>query len=168
MLYEFPMLNFPAKDLKQVSPHQEMHLLLRWLTQFLLVQLPLRSAQTLYESAVAFGMRKALQTEQGKNEMEGRIQTLETDVKDLERQVRACRGAAEWVMLTAQRVLTGDRQCMPWTKYKGWDGLCMSRLICHCGWLLLCRCKSGSSSVTQLRSVRTSAVRLRQRSTRRR
>jgi dynein light intermediate chain len=30
--------------------------------------------QTLYESAVAFGMRKALQTEQGKSEMEARIQ----------------------------------------------------------------------------------------------
>ena len=45
-------------------------------------------AQTLYESAVAFGMRKALQTEQGKNEMEARIQTLEGDVKDLERQVQ--------------------------------------------------------------------------------
>jgi dynein light intermediate chain len=43
--------------------------------------------QTLYESAVAFGMRKALQTEQGKNEMEGRIQSLEGEVKDLERQV---------------------------------------------------------------------------------
>ncbi len=47
-----------------------------------------RSPQTLYESAVAFGMRKALQTEQGKNEMESRIQQLEADNKDLERQVR--------------------------------------------------------------------------------
>ena len=43
--------------------------------------------QTLYESAVAFGIRKALQTEQGKSEMEGRITQLESDVKDLERQV---------------------------------------------------------------------------------
>jgi dynein light intermediate chain, axonemal len=41
----------------------------------------------LYESAVAFGMRKALQTEQGKSEMEARIQQLEGDNKDLERQV---------------------------------------------------------------------------------
>ena len=30
--------------------------------------------QTLYESAVAFGMRKALQTEQGKSELESRVQ----------------------------------------------------------------------------------------------
>ncbi len=47
----------------------------------------LPGVQTLYESAVAFGMRKALQTEQGKNEMESRIQQLEGDNKDLERQV---------------------------------------------------------------------------------
>lgn len=45
------------------------------------------SPQTLYESAVAFGIRKALQTEQGKSEMEGRITQLDSDVKDLERQV---------------------------------------------------------------------------------
>mmetsp|Transcript_23609 Transcript_23609/g.70137 ORF Transcript_23609/g.70137 Transcript_23609/m.70137 type:complete len:251 (-) Transcript_23609:497-1249(-) len=48
--------------------------------------------QTLYESAVAFGMRKALQTEQGKSEMEQRITTQDADIKDLERQV------AEWKM----------------------------------------------------------------------
>jgi hypothetical protein len=48
--------------------------------------------QTLYESAVAFGIRKALQTEQGKSEMEGRITTLESDVKDLERQVWGSQG----------------------------------------------------------------------------
>ena len=43
--------------------------------------------QTLYESSVAFGMRKALQTEQGKAEMEQRIQQLEAENKELERQV---------------------------------------------------------------------------------
>lgn len=43
--------------------------------------------QTLYESSIAFGMRKALQTEQGKGDMEGRIGTLEADTKDFERQV---------------------------------------------------------------------------------
>lgn len=52
------------------------------------MRMTIAAYQTLYESAVAFGMRKALQTEQGKNEMEGRIQTLEGDVKDLERQVQ--------------------------------------------------------------------------------
>ena len=47
-----------------------------------------RMLQTLYESSIAFGMRKALQTEQGKGDMEGRIGTLEADTKDFERQVR--------------------------------------------------------------------------------
>ena len=32
-------------------------------------------------------MRKALQTEQGKGDMEGRIGTLEAETKDFERQV---------------------------------------------------------------------------------
>jgi hypothetical protein len=43
--------------------------------------------QTLYESSLAFGMRKALQTEQGKGEMAARIEQLETNERDLERQV---------------------------------------------------------------------------------
>lgn len=34
-------------------------------------------------------MRKALQTEQGKGDMEGRIGTLEADTKDFERQVKS-------------------------------------------------------------------------------
>ena len=41
--------------------------------------------QTLYESAVAFGMRKALQAEQGRSELLARIDQLE---------VRARQGAA--------------------------------------------------------------------------
>ena len=43
--------------------------------------------QTLYESSVAFGMRKALQAEQGKADMETKIKELEEEKKDLERQV---------------------------------------------------------------------------------
>lgn len=52
------------------------------------MRMTIAAYQTLYESAVAFGMRKALQTEQGKNEMETKINSLEGDVKDLERQVQ--------------------------------------------------------------------------------
>lgn len=52
------------------------------------MRMTIAAYQTLYESAVAFGMRKALQTEQGKSEMETRIGQLEADVKDLERQVQ--------------------------------------------------------------------------------
>ncbi|CAH8429471.1 unnamed protein product [Schistosoma mattheei] len=43
--------------------------------------------QTLYESSIAFGMRKALQSEQGKADMERMISDLEQEKKDLERQV---------------------------------------------------------------------------------
>lgn len=51
------------------------------------MRMTIAAYQTLYESAVAFGMRKALQTEQGKSEMESRMQALESDKSDLERQV---------------------------------------------------------------------------------
>jgi hypothetical protein len=51
------------------------------------MRMTIAAYQTLYESAVAFGIRKALQTEQGKAELETRIQQLEVENKDLERQV---------------------------------------------------------------------------------
>ena len=51
------------------------------------LRMTIAAYQTLYESSVAFGMRKALQTEQGKVEMEQRIQQLEAENKELERQV---------------------------------------------------------------------------------
>lgn len=42
------------------------------------LRMTIAAYQTLYESAVAFGMRKALQTEQGKSEMETRMQVCYT------------------------------------------------------------------------------------------
>lgn len=45
------------------------------------------SYQTLYESAVAFGIRKALLAEQGKSEMKTRIEELETENERLRRQL---------------------------------------------------------------------------------
>uniref|UniRef100_A0A7S3G8N8 Uncharacterized protein n=1 Tax=Palpitomonas bilix TaxID=652834 RepID=A0A7S3G8N8_9EUKA len=44
--------------------------------------------QTLYESSVAFGTRKSLQAEQGKAGLEPKIGGLETEKRDLERQVQ--------------------------------------------------------------------------------
>lgn len=44
--------------------------------------------QTLYESSVAFGMRKSLMSEQGKVDMEESIGRLEQDKRELEQQVR--------------------------------------------------------------------------------
>lgn len=43
--------------------------------------------QTLYESSVAFGMRKSLMSEQGKVDMEENIGQLEQDKRELEQQV---------------------------------------------------------------------------------
>ncbi len=60
--------------------------------------------QTLYESSVAFGMRKALIMEQGRAEMVSRITQLEEHEKDLERQVP---GALVRVVAVDQR---GDRE----------------------------------------------------------
>lgn len=43
--------------------------------------------QTLYESSIAFGMRKALQAEQGKADMEKRIVDLESEREELLKQL---------------------------------------------------------------------------------
>ncbi|XP_036394320.1 axonemal dynein light intermediate polypeptide 1 [Megalops cyprinoides] len=51
------------------------------------ISMTIAAYQTLYESSVAFGMRKALQAEQGKSDMEKKIQALESEKKDLEKQV---------------------------------------------------------------------------------
>ncbi|NXF82313.1 IDLC protein, partial [Sclerurus mexicanus] len=51
------------------------------------LQLTLAAYQALYESSVAFGVRKALQAEQGKALMEKRIAELEEERSELEKQV---------------------------------------------------------------------------------
>jgi len=51
------------------------------------IRMTIQAYQTLYESSIAFGMRKALQSEQKKNEMNNKIQQLEREVSDLTRQV---------------------------------------------------------------------------------
>ncbi|NXC85874.1 IDLC protein, partial [Cercotrichas coryphoeus] len=51
------------------------------------LQLTLAAYQALYESSVAFGVRKALQAEQGKAHLEKRIAELEEEKRELEKQV---------------------------------------------------------------------------------
>lgn len=51
------------------------------------IRMTIAAYQTLYESSVAFGMRKALMAEQGKADMEKKALELEEDKRDLERQV---------------------------------------------------------------------------------
>ncbi|MCO5613321.1 hypothetical protein L7F22_067597 [Adiantum nelumboides] len=51
------------------------------------LRMTIAAYQTLYESSVAFGLRKALQAECGKANMEARIQQMDTEIKELDRQV---------------------------------------------------------------------------------
>lgn len=51
------------------------------------IRMTINAYRTLYESSVAFGMRKALHSEQGKVDMQATIRNLEREKEDLERQV---------------------------------------------------------------------------------
>ncbi|KAM9408352.1 axonemal dynein light intermediate polypeptide 1-like [Pholidichthys leucotaenia] len=51
------------------------------------IQMTLAVYQTLYESSVAFGMRKALQAEEGQGDMEKKILELEKEKQDLQKQL---------------------------------------------------------------------------------
>merc|ERR1711968_221277 len=51
------------------------------------IRMTIAAYQTLYESSVAYGMRKALMAEYRKAEMEAKVKQLESEKEDLERQV---------------------------------------------------------------------------------
>mmetsp|Transcript_18251 Transcript_18251/g.35860 ORF Transcript_18251/g.35860 Transcript_18251/m.35860 type:complete len:246 (+) Transcript_18251:347-1084(+) len=51
------------------------------------IRMTIAAYQTLYESSIAFGMRKALMAEQRKAELEARIKQLRSEKKDLDQQV---------------------------------------------------------------------------------
>lgn len=51
------------------------------------IQMTIAAYQTLYESSIAFGMRKALMTEQGKVDLQQQIEQLESERRELEHQV---------------------------------------------------------------------------------
>eukprot|EP00003_Mantamonas_plastica_P002493 TRINITY_DN1188_c0_g1_i2.p2 TRINITY_DN1188_c0_g1~~TRINITY_DN1188_c0_g1_i2.p2 ORF type:complete len:187 (-),score=64.36 TRINITY_DN1188_c0_g1_i2:67-627(-) len=59
------------------------------------LKMTIAAYQTLYESSIAFGMRKALQAEQGKADMEAKIDELEVDKKELEKQVMELKATCE-------------------------------------------------------------------------
>ncbi|KAM9489219.1 axonemal dynein light intermediate polypeptide 1 [Clarias gariepinus] len=59
------------------------------------IRMTIAAYQTLYESSVAFGLRKALQAEQGKSDMEKKIADLENDKRDLERKVNEQKSKCE-------------------------------------------------------------------------
>ena len=47
------------------------------------IRMTVQAYQTLYESSIAYGMRKALMAEQKKNEMQSRIKELEDSCEEL-------------------------------------------------------------------------------------
>ena len=51
------------------------------------IKMTIQAYQTLYESSIAYGMRKALQAEQSKAEMLIKIQNIEEDCAELEEEV---------------------------------------------------------------------------------
>ncbi|XP_062847409.1 axonemal dynein light intermediate polypeptide 1 [Trichomycterus rosablanca] len=59
------------------------------------IRMTIAAYQTLYESSVAFGMRKALQAEQGKSDMEKKILDLEDEKKEHERQLNEQKAKCE-------------------------------------------------------------------------
>merc|ERR1711936_529163 len=59
------------------------------------IRMTIAAYQTLYESSIAFGMRKALQAEQGKADMEKKISELEKEKRELERSVNELKAKCE-------------------------------------------------------------------------
>jgi len=59
------------------------------------IRMTISCYQTLYESSIAFGMRKALQSEQNKVEMQARVKQFETEKRELEKQVNEWRSKSE-------------------------------------------------------------------------
>ena len=51
------------------------------------IQMTIAAYQTLYESSIAFGMRKALMAEQGKVDLQQQIEQLEAERQELEHKV---------------------------------------------------------------------------------
>ena len=48
----------------------------------------IQAYQTLYESSIAYGMRKALMAEQYKSDMENKIKSLEKECEDLDTEIQ--------------------------------------------------------------------------------
>lgn len=59
------------------------------------IRMTIAAYQTLYESSIAFGMRKALMAEQKKAELEAKIKHLQAERVELERQVVALKAKCE-------------------------------------------------------------------------
>ncbi|KAJ3255203.1 Axonemal dynein light intermediate polypeptide 1 [Boothiomyces macroporosus] len=76
------------------------------------IRMSIAAYQTLYESSVAFGMRKALQAEQGKSDMETKIKELEDEKRQLEQSVLELKAKCE-----AIEKREGERRAMEERKH---------------------------------------------------
>lgn len=74
------------------------------------IRMTIAAYQTLYESSVAFGMRKALQAEQGKTDMEKKAMDLEQEKNDLLRQVQELKAKCESVEKREQERRAADER----------------------------------------------------------
>jgi dynein light intermediate chain len=75
------------------------------------IRMTIAAYQTLYESSVAFGMRKALQAEQGKADMEKKIQELEEEKRALEQQLNEAKARSEAIeKREAERRVVDDKK----------------------------------------------------------
>lgn len=76
------------------------------------IRMSIAAYQTLYESSVAFGMRKALQAEQGKTDMENKIKDLEEEKRQLDQSVLELKAKCE-----AIEKREGERRAMEERKH---------------------------------------------------
>merc|ERR1739848_815784 len=79
------------------------------------IRMTIAAYQTLYESSIAFGMRKALMAEQRKRNMEARIRELEQQCDECEKQVHSLQDKIksteqyEETKRAEDRISTGNR-----------------------------------------------------------
>ena len=59
------------------------------------IKMTIQAYQTLYESSIAYGMRKALMAEQGKNEMTQNISDLESACKEHDQEIKTLQDTIE-------------------------------------------------------------------------
>jgi len=74
------------------------------------IRMTIAAYQTLYESSVAFGMRKALQAEQGKADMEKKAHDLQQENDELVRQVQELKAKCESVEKREQERRAADER----------------------------------------------------------
>ena len=85
------------------------------------LKMTLMAYQTLYESSIAFGIRKALKAEQGKAEMETYIQQLESQKTRLEKEVSDLEVQCQMVEKKAVEQRQAEEKVGAWI-FRGGEG----------------------------------------------